>query len=84
MLIVCISDTHNQLGRFNVPDGDVLIHAGDLTGLGTAKELFNQFALLAAMPHEQIMFTPGNHDWVFRRNRAYAKCSKQNFLASQF
>lgn len=26
--VVCISDTHNQI---NIPDGDILIHAGDLT-----------------------------------------------------
>lgn len=31
--IVCISDTHNA--SVNVPDGDILIHAGDLTQSGS-------------------------------------------------
>jgi Icc-related predicted phosphoesterase len=29
---VCISDTHSRLRNVVVPDGDVLIHAGDLSG----------------------------------------------------
>lgn len=29
---VCISDTHSRLRNVAVPDGDVLIHAGDLSG----------------------------------------------------
>lgn len=30
---VCISDTHTR-DQFNVPDGDVLLHAGDFTNVG--------------------------------------------------
>lgn len=38
---VCISDTHNASpkGAFQLPKGDVLIHAGDLTNQGTYSEL---------------------------------------------
>lgn len=35
--IVCISDTHNQTPK--LPQGDVLIHAGDLTNQGSFSEL---------------------------------------------
>lgn len=35
--IVCISDTHNQTPK--LPQGDVLIHAGDLTKQGSRQEL---------------------------------------------
>lgn len=34
---VCISDTHNI--QPELPDGDVLLHAGDLTNRGTFDEL---------------------------------------------
>jgi len=34
---VCISDTHNDHKRIKVPDGDVLLHAGDFTKFGTEK-----------------------------------------------
>lgn len=35
--IVCISDTHNSTVK--LPDGDVLIHAGDITNQGTHSEV---------------------------------------------
>lgn len=34
---VCISDTHNR--NVKLPRGDVLIHAGDITNLGTYEEV---------------------------------------------
>jgi predicted phosphodiesterase len=39
--IVCVSDTHNAIpgGAFQLPKGDVLIHAGDLTNQGSYSEL---------------------------------------------
>lgn len=35
--VVCISDTHNSTPK--LPDGDVLIHAGDLTNQGSYSEV---------------------------------------------
>lgn len=35
---VLISDTHSRIG-YQIPDGDVLIHAGDLTKWGTVESL---------------------------------------------
>ena len=33
---VCVSDTHNRTDNMSpVPDGDVLLHAGDFTTIGT-------------------------------------------------
>ena len=32
--IVCISDTHGKHRNLVVPDGDVLVHAGDITSKG--------------------------------------------------
>ena len=44
---VCISDTHNRNGLQNlhVPDGDVLLHAGDFSMVGRPEEIiqFNDF-----------------------------------------
>lgn len=37
--IVCLCDTHNYHEQINVPDGDILIRAGDATGHGTAREI---------------------------------------------
>lgn len=39
MRIVCISDTHEKHNRVKLPEGDVLIHAGDWTSKGNKHRL---------------------------------------------
>ncbi|TXH52251.1 MAG: metallophosphoesterase [Desulfurellales bacterium] len=73
MRIVCISDTHNSLKRIAVPDGDVLVHAGDLTMSGTVREVATQLQHLAALPHRYKVFIAGNHDWLFQRDSGLAR-----------
>jgi predicted phosphohydrolase len=46
---VCLSDTHAH--TFDVPDGDVLLHAGDLTNLGAVSEFEKTMEWLYALPH---------------------------------
>ncbi|KAJ2974609.1 hypothetical protein NQ176_g5964 [Zarea fungicola] len=58
--IVCISDTHNKQPL--VPDGHVLIHAGDLTENGSFGEVQTQLRWLASLPHRYKVFVAGNHD----------------------
>jgi Icc-related predicted phosphoesterase len=65
--IVCISDTHDRHARISVPDGDVLVHAGDITVDGETAAIFDAFAWLSRLPHERIVFVPGNHDFGFAR-----------------
>lgn len=71
--IVCLSDTHNCDGQIAVPDGDVLIHAGDATVRGTIDEivLFNDW--FARLPHRHKIFVAGNHDWLFETNNRLAR-----------
>lgn len=58
--VVYISDTHNSLPR--LPDGDILIHAGDLTQSGSLQELQATVAWLQAQPHHIKIVVAGNHD----------------------
>jgi hypothetical protein len=59
--IVCISDTHNH--RPVLPQGDMLIHAGDLTINGTLAELEEQIAWLNSLPgFAAKIVIAGNHD----------------------
>ena len=60
--IVCISDTHNS--QPVLPEGDVLIHAGDLTQSGTFEELQSTLAWLSAQPHQVKIVVAGNHDML--------------------
>ena len=62
--LVCISDTHTQK-PLNLPPGDVLIHAGDLTNAGTANEIQDQVDWLASLPYEYKIVIAGNHDSFF-------------------
>jgi calcineurin-like phosphoesterase family protein len=65
MRIVAISDTHGFHRFVDVPNGDVLVHAGDITMNGEM-EIVEDFAQwLAALPHAHKIVVPGNHDKCF-------------------
>jgi len=46
---VCISDTHNRTPV--VPDGDVLLHAGDISA-GVPNSMKSMFDWLRSLPHQ--------------------------------
>ena len=73
MKIVCLSDTHNCNAQIVVPDGDILIHAGDATVRGTIAEITNFNRWFADLPHKYKIFVAGNHDWLFETNNSYAR-----------
>jgi predicted phosphohydrolase len=66
MRIVCVSDTHNQHGSLDVPAGDVLVHAGDFSMAGRAREISAFDAWLGTLPHAHKVVIAGNHDWLFQ------------------
>ncbi len=72
MRIVCISDTHNLCDGVKIPDGDLLIHAGDLTMQGKLDEIARAAAALRALPHRHKVVIAGNHDFGFERTPAQA------------
>lgn len=63
--LVCLSDTHTFGKQIRIPDGDVLIHAGDLTLRGTEHETNAALAWLESLPHKLKIVCAGNHDWFF-------------------
>jgi predicted phosphohydrolase len=73
MRIVCLSDTHNLHQRIRVPEGDLLLHAGDATMRGTAPEIAAFFAWLSTLPHAHKVVIAGNHDFLFEREPAVAR-----------
>lgn len=46
---VCVSDTHDATPA--VPDGDVLLHAGDISA-GTPESMKSMFDWLKSLPHQ--------------------------------
>lgn len=69
MKIVCISDTHNRthgsLAPDRIPEGDVLVHAGDMTAMGSLSELESFTQWLGFLPHKRKVIIAGNHDFCF-------------------
>ena len=68
MRLVCISDTHGHTPT--LPAGDVLVHAGDLTGRGTLSETAAAFRWLSQQPFAHIVAIAGNHDFLAERDPA--------------
>ncbi|OJJ50696.1 hypothetical protein ASPZODRAFT_235822 [Penicilliopsis zonata CBS 506.65] len=62
--VVCLSDTHT-LEWPDVPDGDLLIHAGDLCNDGSVRELQAAVDWLRRLPHRHKVVICGNHDSYF-------------------
>lgn len=65
MRLVAIADTHLYHRPLQVPEGDVLIHAGDMCRRGSLDELSLAADWLRAMPHRHKIVVAGNHDWAF-------------------
>ncbi|KAI0362286.1 Metallo-dependent phosphatase [Trametes cingulata] len=66
--IVCISDTHGLHSRLPpLPDGDILVHAGDLTNSGTEKEVRRALDWLRTTRFQHKIFIAGNHDRALHR-----------------
>jgi len=60
---VCISDTHGMHHSLApLPEGDILIHAGDCLGSGSVKSLQSFAEWLEAQPHRHKILVAGNHD----------------------
>lgn len=74
MRIVCISDTHNKHRNINLPDGDVLIHAGDFTNQGKYTEfvVFSNWLLEIKHKYKKIFLIAGNHDFLMQNNPSIA------------
>jgi len=67
--IVAISDTHAQHQALDVPEGDILVHAGDLTNMGALEDVTSFNAWLCSLPHPHKIVVTGNHDFCFERTR---------------
>ena len=71
MKLTIISDTHNKHKYItdDLPGGDLLLHAGDLSSMGyehEVREFASWYNKLNGYHHK--VFIAGNHDWGFQNN----------------
>lgn len=71
--IVAISDTHSRHRELRIPNGDILIHAGDLTDLGELSDVRDFNTWIGSLPHKHKLVIAGNHDFCFEREPSEAK-----------
>ena len=65
MRIVLISDTHGLHRQLDVPGGDLLIHAGDITTNSKPDWMYRHFDIwLGELPHRHKIVIPGNNDYL--------------------
>ncbi len=83
LTIVAMADTHNFHAGLVVPDGDVLIHAGDMSRIGSLVELTEARDFLAVLPHRYKIIIAGNHDFAFERKPDAARSLFENFIYLQ-
>ena len=67
MRIVAISDTHHVHDQISIPDGDVIVHAGDLTDTGRLEQLERVNDFFGSLPHAVKLVVAGNHDFCLER-----------------
>lgn len=69
MRIVALADTHGRHRQVRVPDGDILIFAGDITWNGSRKSLMDFADWANKLPHKYKIAIAGNHDFCFAKHR---------------
>ncbi|MFB4320466.1 metallophosphatase domain-containing protein [Actinomadura sp. 21ATH] len=74
MRIVAVADTHTFHDDLVVPEGDVLVHAGDLCRRGRdLGELRDAADWMRGLPHRTKIVVAGNHDRMFVDDPARAR-----------
>ena len=69
MRIVCISDTHSLHHNMKelLPEGDVLIHAGDISNRGGQRDVTEFVNWFMDLEYDTKIFISGNHDFCFEK-----------------
>jgi Icc-related predicted phosphoesterase len=75
--LVLVSDTHGHHHNLEVPDGDILIFAGDYAfehhGQAEMSALIDFFSWLDGQPHKHKVMIAGNHDFAFEKSLSVVK-----------
>ena len=75
MKIVAVSDTHEQIHsmRHKIPDGDVFIHAGDITNRGDLQAFQVAAKFIGKLPHKYRVIIGGNHDQTLQHSSYFTR-----------
>ena len=68
MNLVIISDTHNNHEKLKLPEGDVIIHCGDITIDGSLEEVQSFLKWFGKLDFRYKLLVAGNHDFYIQNN----------------
>jgi Icc-related predicted phosphoesterase len=71
-LVLC-SDTHEMHSRLTWPEGDILVHAGDFTMVGSPEKIEGFGNWLRDTPFSEVIIIAGNHDILFQKEPERAR-----------
>ena len=71
--LIFISDTHGLHSEMRIPNGDIIIHCGDISGRGKINEVTDFANWFSVLPHKHKIMIPGNHDFLFENNVPLAR-----------
>lgn len=77
--IVAISDSHGSHWDIKVPDGDILVHAGDFSSHGRLPDTLDFLKWFNTHPHKHKIFIAGNHDWLMEQDPNFYRIIKMEF-----
>lgn len=83
MRVVFISDHHTQLDSVKVPDGDILIDAGDWTYVGSVEEISAYNRKMGKLPHKNKICVAGNHDRLLEQEPSLGRSLLTNVMYIQ-
>ncbi len=69
MIITVLSDTHSKhhtIPKKDIPGGDLVIHAGDVSNAGYRQEIKQFLDWFSTLDYTHKVFIAGNHDWFFQ------------------
>ncbi|MDO5017075.1 MAG: metallophosphatase domain-containing protein [Porphyromonas sp.] len=70
MKILAMSDTHGMYRLLeNLPEADLLIHAGDSSIFGDEDEIIDFVEWFIDLPYRHKVFITGNHDFALHRDK---------------
>ena len=73
--LILISDTHcrHNDGTIEVPEGDFVIHCGDVSMNGKEDQIIDFCDWFGSLPHTHKIMIPGNHDFLFEKEYLKSK-----------
>jgi len=83
MNLTIFSDTHGCHPYLTIPDGDMIIFAGDMCNYGKGFEALKFRNWFEELPHKYKILIAGNHDWPFYEDRDFGRRLFQNSIYLQ-